>query len=54
VLDAFSDDERETVDGMVDRAVQAARVMVRDGIDRAMTLFNRRVDAAPEAGEQEG
>jgi PTH1 family peptidyl-tRNA hydrolase len=54
VLDAFSDAERQAVDEMVERAVQAARVMVRDGIDRAMTVFNRRVDSAPESGEQEG
>jgi PTH1 family peptidyl-tRNA hydrolase len=53
VLDAFSDGEKQTVDDMVERAVQAVRVTIRDGIDRAMTVFNRRIETAPETGEQE-
>jgi PTH1 family peptidyl-tRNA hydrolase len=53
VLDAFSDDEKPTVDDMVERAASAVRVMIRDGVDKAMTAFNRRVDAAPGTGEQE-
>jgi PTH1 family peptidyl-tRNA hydrolase len=54
VLNAFADDEGQTVDEMVERAGQAVRVLVKDGIDRAMTVFNRKIDASPGTGEQEG
>jgi PTH1 family peptidyl-tRNA hydrolase len=53
VLDGFGPEERETVDEMVERAIQAVRVTLRDGIGRAMTVFNRKIAPADAAGEQE-
>jgi PTH1 family peptidyl-tRNA hydrolase len=43
VLDEFSEEEAAALEDMLDRARQAIRVMTRDGIDRAMTLFNRKI-----------
>jgi PTH1 family peptidyl-tRNA hydrolase len=50
VLDGFDEGEGPVVDDMVDRATQAVRVLVRDGIERAMTVFNRKI-APAESGE---
>lgn len=46
VLEEFSGDEGPAVEEMVASAVEAVRVMQRDGIERAMTIFNRRISPA--------
>lgn len=40
VLAPFGADEREAVEAAVGRAAEAAEVAVRDGVKRAMDLFN--------------
>jgi peptidyl-tRNA hydrolase, PTH1 family len=42
VLSPFRRAQLETVAGMVDRAAEAAEVIVREGVERAMNRFNRR------------
>jgi PTH1 family peptidyl-tRNA hydrolase len=39
---------RESLDKMADRAADAAEMIVRDGIHKAMNRFNRREQSAPE------
>lgn len=43
VLTPFRKRDREAVAGMVEQAVQAVRVILREGTEKAMSLFNRRV-----------
>lgn len=50
VLDTFRDDERQTVSDMIERSVDAVRAVVRDGIDKTMTVYNRRSDPTGEEG----
>jgi PTH1 family peptidyl-tRNA hydrolase len=50
VLDTFREDERETVADMVERSISAVRSVLRDGIDSAMTVCNRRTDADDRKG----
>jgi PTH1 family peptidyl-tRNA hydrolase len=47
VLKPFGADELEVVNEAVGRAVEAVMVIVRQGPDRAMNLFNRTVEQAP-------
>jgi PTH1 family peptidyl-tRNA hydrolase len=53
VLDGFSEEEIPTVNDMIDRAVQAVRVLVRDGLERAMTVYNRKIAPAEDVGFRE-
>ena len=53
VLDRFADDEHGDVDEMVGRAAAAVELLVRDGIDSAMSVFNRRMAPAEGEGPQE-
>ena len=46
VLDLFGDQERTDVDEMVGRAVAAVELLLRDGVEATMTVFNRRTDPA--------
>ncbi len=41
VLEAFHSHEREAVAEMVDRAADAVRLFLRDGLDKAMNAFNK-------------
>ena len=45
VLTPFSEREREAVDGLIDQAVQAVRVILKEGVEKAMNLFNKKVPA---------
>jgi PTH1 family peptidyl-tRNA hydrolase len=45
VLSPFSERDREAVAGMIEQAVEAVRVILREGVDKAMNLFNRKVPA---------
>ena len=53
VLDAFSVDEGATVREMVERGAEAVRTMLREGIEQAMTVFNRRTDRSTGSESQE-
>ncbi|HYW69048.1 MAG TPA: aminoacyl-tRNA hydrolase [bacterium] len=53
VLDAFDDSEQALVDEMTVRAIETVKLMLRDGIGAAMTVFNRKLDSAEGAGSQE-
>jgi peptidyl-tRNA hydrolase, PTH1 family len=48
VLDRFLKDEEDTVSDMVARAKDAIRDVLREGIDRAMALHNRRLSPSAE------
>lgn len=41
VLEPFAEDEREIVTGVIERAYRAARMILTEGIDKAMSLFNQ-------------
>ncbi len=43
VLTPFPESQLETVAGLVDQAVEAVRAILKEGPQRAMTRFNRRV-----------
>lgn len=43
VLAPFSKSDREAVERMIDQAVQAVGVILREGVEKAMNLFNRKV-----------
>ncbi len=45
VLNPFRKEDMESVAGMVEQAVQAVRVILKEGVERAMNLFNRKVPA---------
>ncbi|HET7214316.1 MAG TPA: aminoacyl-tRNA hydrolase [Terriglobia bacterium] len=45
VLSPFSERDQEVVAGMVEQAVEAVRVILKEGVDKAMNLFNRKVPA---------
>ena len=45
VLSRIPKREAETLGGMLDRAMQAVDVIVNDGVERAMSLFNERIQA---------
>lgn len=45
VLSPFSEGDREAVAGMIEQAVEAVRVILKEGVDKAMNLFNRKVPA---------
>jgi PTH1 family peptidyl-tRNA hydrolase len=47
VLEPFSAREQEVVEKLLERTVDATRVLFRNGIERAMSLYNR----APEAND---
>ena len=53
VLDAFSVEEGATVREMVERGAEAVRTMLREGIEQAMTVFNRRTDRSTGSESQE-
>ena len=44
VLSPFADEEQEAVSSLVDKAVEALYVIVREGAGKAMNLFNRDAD----------
>ena len=51
VLDPFTPSEREALPAILGRAADAVTAIVRDGLDRAMTEYNRPLPPAPaEAG----
>jgi PTH1 family peptidyl-tRNA hydrolase len=41
VLEPFTKDEREIVTGVIERAHLAARMILKEGIDKAMSLYNQ-------------
>jgi len=45
VLSPFGERELETVAEMIEQAVQAVRVILKEGAEKAMNLFNRKVPA---------
>ena len=45
VLSPFSARDQDVVAGMIDQAVEAVRVILKEGVDKAMNLFNRKVPA---------
>jgi len=45
VLTPFREEGREAVAEMIDQTVQAVRVILREGTEKAMNLFNRKVPA---------
>ncbi|MFH1865430.1 MAG: aminoacyl-tRNA hydrolase [Candidatus Eisenbacteria bacterium] len=53
VLDRIGDDDRPDLDEMVGRAVEAVKLLLSDGIEAAMTVFNRKMDPAGSEGPQE-
>ena len=53
VLDRFAEAERPDLNEMVNRAVAAVELLVRDGMDSAMSVFNRRMAPADGEGPQE-
>jgi PTH1 family peptidyl-tRNA hydrolase len=52
VLDPFTREEREALPGILGRAADAAMAIARDGLERAMTEYNRPLP--PAAGGDEG
>ena len=50
VLDRFSDGELDSVTDMAQRAMDAVRAVLRDGIESAMTVHNRRTGSPDEQG----
>ncbi len=53
VLGRFRRDQLESVADMVERAVDAVEVIVREGVEPAMNRFNRRPES-PESGSKQG
>jgi PTH1 family peptidyl-tRNA hydrolase len=47
VLDTFDPAERALLPGILERAADAVVTIIRDGLDTAMTEFNRPPDASP-------
>lgn len=45
VLSPFRESDHEIVAGMIDRVVEAVRVVIKEGVEKAMNLFNRKVQA---------
>jgi peptidyl-tRNA hydrolase, PTH1 family len=45
VLTPFRENGREAVAEMIEQTVQAVRVILREGVEKAMNLFNRKVSA---------
>lgn len=45
VLNPFRKEDMESVAGMIEQAVQAVRVILKEGVEKAMNLFNRKVPA---------
>lgn len=43
VLSPFAEKDRETVAEMIEQAVQAVRVILKEGVEKAMNHFNRKV-----------
>jgi PTH1 family peptidyl-tRNA hydrolase len=41
VLEPFTKDEREIVTGVIERAHRATRMILKEGIDKAMSLYNQ-------------
>lgn len=46
VLEPFAPDERQCVEAAVERAADAVEAVLRDGVERAMSAFNRASDPA--------
>ena len=53
VLDVFGDEERTDVDEMVGRAVAAVELLLSDGIEATMTVFNRKTEEGRTPPENE-
>jgi peptidyl-tRNA hydrolase, PTH1 family len=53
VLDDFAEDEVPKAGEMIDRAVHAVRALLRDGIEKAMTIYNRRATPSDRGESQE-
>ncbi len=51
VLSPFSEEERETVERMVERAVEAVLAAIYEGLDAAMSRFNMAPERGGEASE---
>ena len=51
VLDPFTPAEREALPAILGRAADAVSAIVRDGLERAMTEYNRPLPLAPAGGE---
>jgi len=45
VLEAFAPEERPVVEVVIDRAAEAVRILITDGLASAMTRYNVRVPA---------
>ncbi|HZP46446.1 MAG TPA: aminoacyl-tRNA hydrolase [Candidatus Binataceae bacterium] len=44
VLDAFDREERRVVEGLLERIADAVEAIIRDGLERAMSIYNQRSD----------
>jgi peptidyl-tRNA hydrolase len=51
VLDPFTPSEREALPAILGRAADAVTAIVRDGLERAMTEYNRSLPPVP-AGQE--
>jgi PTH1 family peptidyl-tRNA hydrolase len=45
VLTPFPEGDQEAVAGMIEQSVQAVRVILKEGVEKAMNLFNKKVPA---------
>jgi len=45
VLSPLGERDQEAVSGMIDQSLDAVRVIMKEGVDKAMSLFNRKVPA---------
>ena len=45
VLTPFTEGDQEAVAGMIEQSVQAVRVILKEGVEKAMNLFNKKVPA---------
>jgi PTH1 family peptidyl-tRNA hydrolase len=45
VLTPLGERDQEAVAGMIDQSLDAVRVIMKEGVDKAMSLFNRKVPA---------
>jgi PTH1 family peptidyl-tRNA hydrolase len=53
VLSPVGKSELEAVREMIDRAAEAVRVLITDGVERSMAMFNQRVKEDPSPVKQE-
>ncbi len=54
VLGRFSQEDRKIVDAAVERAAEAVEMILQDGVDAAMNVYNRKQEAAAAKPEESG